>query len=244
MRDQDGTASRAALEAANRRIQAAIEALPDYASPEFWPALAAQGTALPAEVLVHVVRVLRVHGAAADVERAADELIARAYPIAAAIVRRTLLSRPQDREDAICDALAAMWRHIVAGTPFWERNFVGALNAVCISVCRSYLARKRTATVFTDLSTAEEGTAYDERLPDRAADAEQEQLLGRLTYERALASLEPGLREIARLMAEGELTQRQIAARVGCTEKTVYNRLARIRDHLASYFYGEVHDDH
>ena len=244
MTDQDGTASRAAIEAANRRIQAAIDALPDYASPEFWPALAAQGTALPAEVLIHVVRVLRVHGAAADVERAADELIARAYPIAAAIVRRTLLSRPQDREDAICDALAAMWRHIVAGTPFWERNFVGALNAVCISVCRSYLARKRTATAFADLSTAEDGTAYDERLPDRAAEAEQEQLLGRLTYERALASLEPGLREIARLMAEGELTQRQIAARVGCTEKTVYNRLARIRDHLASYFYGEVHDDH
>ena len=244
MRDQDGTASRAALEAANRRIQAAIEALPDYASPEFWPALAAQGTALPTEVLVHVVRVLRVRGPAADVERVADELIARAYPIAAAIVRRTLLSRPQDWEDAICDALAAMWRHIVAGTPFWERNFVGALNAVCISVCRAYLAKKRTATVFADLSTAEVGTAYDERLPDRAVDAEQEQLLGRLTYERALASLEPGLREIARLMAEGELTQRQIAARVGCTEKTVYNRLARIRDHLAGFFYGEVHDDH
>jgi RNA polymerase sigma factor (sigma-70 family) len=244
MRDQDGTASRVGIEAANRRIQAAIDALPDYASPEFWPALAAQGTALPTEVLVHVVRALRVRGPAADVERAADELIARAYPIAAAIVRRTLLSRPQDREDAICDALAAMWRHIVAGTPFWERNFVGALNAVCISVCRSYLARKRTATAFADLSTAGEGTAYDERLPDRAADAEQEQLLGRLTYERALASLEPGLREIARLMAEGELTQRQIAARVGCTEKTVYNRLARIRDHLAGFFYGEVHDDH
>src|ERR687886_45136 len=140
MRDQDGTASRAAIEAANRRIQAAIDALPDYASPEFWLALAAQGTALPTEVLVHVVRALRVRG--------------------------------------------------------------------------------------------------------RAAEAEQEQLLGRLTYERALASLEPGLREIARLMAEGELTQRQIAARVGCTEKTVYNRLARIRDHLAGFFYGEVHDDH
>jgi RNA polymerase sigma factor (sigma-70 family) len=244
MRDQDGTASRAAIEAANRRIQAAIDALPDYTSPEFWPALAAQGTALPAEVLVHVVRALRVRGLTADVERAADELIARAYPIAAAIVRRTLLSRPHDREDAICDALAAMWRHIVAGTPFWERNFVGALNAVCISVCRAYLARKRTAMAFVDLTSGEEGTAYDERLPDRAADAEQEQLLGRLTYERALASLEPGLREIARLMAEGELTQRQIAARVGCTEKTVYNRLARIRDHLASFFYGEVHDDH
>ena len=100
------------------------------------------------------------------------------------------------------------------------------------------------ATAFADLSTAEEGTAYDERLPDRAAEAEQEQLLGRLAYERALTSLESGLREIARLMAEGELTQRQIAARVGCTEKTVYNRLARIRDHLAGFFYEEVHDDH
>ena len=242
MSDGGGAASRAAIDAANRRVQAAIEALPDYASAEFWPALAAQGTALPSEVLVHVVRACCARGL--DAEQAADALIARAYPIAEAIMRRILRSRPHDREDAVCDALAAMRRHIVAGTPFWERNFVGALNAVCISVCRAYLARKRTATPFADLSATREGIDEAARLPDGTAEAEQEHLIGQLIYERALASLDPGLREIARLMAEGELSQRQIAARVGCTEKTVYNRLARIRDHLAGFFYVEAHYDH
>lgn len=241
MREQPAPVSRDAIDAANRRIVEAIAALPDCANPRFWPAVTEQGAALPPEVLVHVVRACRARGLSAEMERAADELIGRAYPIAEGIVRRTLLSRPQDREDAIRDAFAAMWRYIVEDNPFWERNFVGALNAVCISACRRYLARKRSDIPFAELGRPDDETAYDERLRDEAADGEQEALLGRLTYERALASLEPGLREIARLMAEGDLTQRQIAARMGCTEKTVYNRLARIRDHLAGFFNEETH---
>ncbi len=236
MRRQDD-----AIEASNRRTWDAIAALPDYARPDFWPTLRAAGAPPSPEVLVHIVRAFRARGQAADVERAVDELIARAYPIAEGIVRRTLRSRPWDREDAVRDAFAAMWRHIVEDTPFWERNFLGALNAVCISACRMYLAKKRSAATFADLPVSEGGIDYDERLRDRSADQEQEELLGRLTYEKALVSLDPGLREIARLMAEGELTQRQIAAQVGCTEKTVYNRLGKIREHLAGFFYEEAY---
>ncbi len=237
------TVTSGAIEAANRRIEAAIAALPDFDSPAFWTRLAAGDGVVAPEVLVHVLKGFRARGRAADVERAADELIGRAYPIVEGIVRRTLLSRPQDREDAVRDAIAAMWRYIVDDNPFWERNFVGALNAVAVSACRAYMAKKRSYASFADLAGPDE--EFDGALvADRSAEAEQEALLGRLVLERALAALDPPLREIALLMAAGELTQREIAARMGCTEKTVYNRLARIRDHLGRFYDEERGYDH
>jgi len=238
-----GRTPRDVIEAANRRIDAAIAALPDVASPAFWPRLATMDDPMPPEALVYVLKRFRALGRAADVERAAGELIDRAYPIVEGIVRRTLLSRPQDREDAVRDAIAAMWRYIVEDNVFWERNFVGALNAVAVSACRTYLAKKRSYASFADLGGPEE--EFDSgRVRDAGADLEQEQVLGRLVYEKALASLDPPLREIARLAAEGELTQREIAARVGCTEKTVYNRLARIRDNLGRFYNEEKGYEH
>lgn len=231
-----------AIAAANRRIQQEIDALPDFDDARFWVIVGADGHALSAETLVHVLRAYRRQGRDADVERAADSLLSRAYPIAEGIVRRTLLSRPQDRDDAVCDALAVMWKHIAENNPFWERNFLGALHAACISACRTYMARKRSGVAFSDLAHPEGGIDYDGRFRDEATAHAQEAVLGQLTYERALASLDPPLREIARLMAEEALTQRQIAARVGCTEKTVYNRLGKIREGLARFFEGEDDD--
>ena len=237
--------AQATIEAANRRITAAIAALPDLDSPAFWPRLLDEdgGGAAPPEALVYALKRCREHGASADVERAAEALIDRAYPIVEGIVRRTLLSRPQDREDAVRDAIAAMWRYIVEDAPFWERNFVGALNAVTISACRIYLAKKRSYASFADLGRAED--EFDGgRVRDDDAENAQERLLGRLVFEKALAALDPPLRDIARLVAEGELTQKQIATRVGCTEKTVYNRLARIRDHLGRFYDEESRYEH
>jgi len=141
------------------------------------------------------------------------------------------------------DAIAAMWRYIVDDNPFWERNFIGALNAVAVSACRTYMARKRSYASFADLGGLDD--EFDgARVRDGAAEVEQEALLGRLVLEKLLASLDPPLREIAALVASGELTQREIAARVGCTEKTVYNRLARIRDHLGRFYDEERGYEH
>jgi len=237
--------AREAIAAANRRIAEAIAALPNLDSPAFWPWLLDEdgGGAVPPEALVYVLKRCRERGASANVERAAEALIDRAYPIVEGIVRRTLLSRPQDREDAVRDAIAAMWRYVVEDAPFWERNFVGALNAVTISACRTYLAKKRSYASFADLGGAE-GEFDGGRVRDDDAANAQEQLLGRLVFEKALAALDPPLRDIARLVAEGELTQKQIAARVGCTEKTVYNRLARIRDHLGRFYDEESSYEH
>jgi len=234
-----------AIEAANRRIAAAIAALPDLDSPAFWPRLLNEDGdgGVPPEALVYALKRWRERGSSADVERAAEALIDRAYPIVEGIVRRTLLSRPRDREDAVRDAIAAMWRYVVEDDPFWERNFVGALNAVTISACRTYLAKKRSYASFADLGSPD-GEFDGGRVRDAAAEHAQEQLLGRLVFEKALAALDPPLRDIARLVAEGELTQKQIAARVGCTEKTVYNRLARIRNHLGRFYDEESSYEH
>jgi len=248
MEPAGGRAPRAAheaIEAANRRIAIAIATLPDLDSPAFWPRLLAEDEdgGVPSEALVYVLKRCRERGASDDVERAAEALIDRAYPIVEGIVRRTLLSRPQDREDAVRDAIAAMWRYVVEDAPFWERNFVGALNAVTISACRTYLAKKRSYASFADLGGAE-GEFDGGRVRDDDAEKAQEHLLGRLVFEKALAALDPPLRDIARLVAEGELTQKQIAARMGCTEKTVYNRLARIRDHLGRFYDEESSYEH
>ncbi len=228
---------------ANRRIQQAIEALPDYDDGAFWAVVSVRSEVLPPEALVHITRAFRLRGSMADVEQATDLLIARAYPITSGIVRRTLLSRPQDHEDAVRDTFASMWEQVASGGDFWERNFIGALHAACISACRRYLARKRSDIPFAQLDGAAAGAdggsdlpSFEGRLRDDGGEREHDAVVGLLTYERALAVLDPPLREVARLIAEGELTQRQIAARLGCTEKTVYNRLGKVRERLAAYF--------
>ena len=112
------------------------------------------------------------------------------------------------------------------------------------SVTPRSLARKRSDVPFAQLDGAaaagSDGGAdmpsFEGRLRDDGGEREHDAVVGRLAYERALAVLDPPLREVARLIAEGELTQRQIAAHLGCTEKTVYNRLGKVRERLAAYF--------
>ena len=231
-----------AIEAANRRLRDEIAGLPDVESPDFWPWMSARTRQCSPEALVHLTREFKARGRVADIEQATDELVARAYPIAMGIVRRTLLSRPQDHEDAVCDAFTTMWEHIAAGTVFWERNFVGALHAACISACRKYLAKKRSDTSFSKLDAgvaqgdAEALTSFEGRLRDEHGERDHDGVVAAMSYQSMLDLLDPSLREVARLVAEGELTQRQIAAQLGCTEKTVYNRMGKVRARLAAYY--------
>ncbi len=226
-----------AIEAANRRIAALIRGLPAYDDAAFWSRVE-EGERLAPEVLVHITRAFRGRGDAVGIERASDLLIAWAYPIAAGIVRRTLLSRPQDHEDAVRDTLKVMWERVADGTPFWERNALGALHAACISACRMYLAKKRSAVPFAVLDGpgGADGPGFAMRLPDENSDRGHDAIVGAATYDQLLSLLDPPLREVATLIAEGGLTQRQIAHRLGCTEKTVYNRLGKVRDRLAATY--------
>jgi RNA polymerase sigma factor (sigma-70 family) len=210
--------------------------------PGFWSVVAARGVALPPEVLVHVLRAFRARGRGADVERATDLLLAHAYPIAAGIVARCLRSRPRDREDAVLDAFETMWRRIAAGDLFWERNFRGALNAACLSACRRYYAEKRSDTPLAEIRHPPGGAEYDPRFRDVSADQQQRAVLHDLTYPLALAALDSPIREAWRLHTEEELTQAEIAERLGCAKKTVYSRLIRAREQLAAYFQEEDDD--
>lgn len=226
---------------ADERIRRATGSLPDYDSPGFWADISERGQALPPEVLVRVLREFRARGRTADVERAADMLIPRAYAIAEPIIRNGLRSKtPEQREDAVADAISRLWTDVVTGNTFWERNFVGALSAACYSACRKQYAKKRSGPSFADMTHPQARDEWESGLHDSTAQRQQQAVLERLDYERVLETLDPPVREVWRLFHDEELSQKEIAQRLGCADKTVYNRLAKAREHLARHYEEET----
>ena len=77
----------------------------------------------------------------------------------------------------------------------------------------------------------------DEVTPDRRLDAHQE--LKRLAD--AFDRLPDRCREVVWLRRVEELSQKEVAARMGITEKTVEKQIAKGARLIAEYFYGEIH---
>lgn len=224
------------IEAENRRIRAEIDALPAYEDAQFWPTVDAQGEAISPEVLVHIYRVFRQRDRAADTARATDHLIIRAYGMAEKIIGRRLKSHPDDQGDAVHDAFKTMWRHVNSGDPFWERNFRGAMTAACNSACRAYYRPMNSATPLSAAIASPGGADYDALSRDPRADLALESVLTDVTYEQTLASLDEDTRAVVRLVYEEDLRRNEIATRLGCDPKTVYNRLNKAADAFADAF--------
>jgi len=231
----------AAIAVVDEGIRRAFAALPADDDPDFWDAVD-RDAQLPLEVLAHLVRTFHARGQREQLEIATGRLFDRAYPIAVSIIKRNMPSRRQDHDDAVNETFVTMWRHIAAGDLFWERNFKGALYAASISACRKYFAKKRVATPMADITHPPGGVEHDLRFQDDAAAWEYAQVLHEMTYPQAVARLDPPIREVWQLLTEEGLSQAEVAERLGCAKKTVYNRLGKAREQLAA-FYGMGDDD-
>ncbi len=226
----------ARIEAENKRIQDEIEALPSYEDPHFWPALDARGVVTSPEVLVHIYRAFRQRARPQDVAQARDRLIMSAYAVAKKSVSYRLKSHPDNHDDAVQDALITMWKRIQKDDLFWERNFQGAMTAACISACKPYHRPENSAKPLSSLTASSESTDFTPLLKDRIAESVFAEMQTTVVYEQVLASLDDETRDVVRLVYEKDLTRHDIAVRLACDPKTVYNRLKKATEAFAAAF--------
>ncbi|MBS0432876.1 MAG: sigma-70 family RNA polymerase sigma factor [Proteobacteria bacterium] len=101
------------------------------------------------------------------------------------------------------------------------------------------LRRSRVVSIEAMGDLHDSNVLTDERSPDRWLDARQ--TLKRLA--EALDRLPDRCREVVWLRRVEDLPQKQIAARLGISEKTVEKQIAKGTRLIAQYFYGGASDD-
>lgn len=101
------------------------------------------------------------------------------------------------------------------------------------------LRRSRVVSIEAVGDLQDSNVLTDERSPDRWLDARQ--MLKRLA--EAFDRLPDRCREVMWLRRVEDLPQKQIAARLGISEKTVEKQIAKGSRLIAQYFYGGVRDD-
>lgn len=137
--------------------------------------------------------------------------------------RRVFGSGP-DAEDAAQDALVRVWRA--------RHSCASAHPEAWMTVIARNAARSRRTGVA--VRSARERMGLDGRDPaDPHAGDEIAGAPERLTVQQALSRLSPADRKLLSLRYEDDLTQVEIAGRLGWPEGTVKVRLHRLRRHLA-----------
>jgi RNA polymerase sigma-70 factor (ECF subfamily) len=140
-------------------------------------------------------------------ERLTGASLDQAYRIAAVI-----LGNGPDAEDATQDAVVQAWRSF--GTLRDTTRFDAWFQRILVNVCRDRL-RKRRRTPVTELSLATSGE------PSAGFDAVED----RMALERAFARLTPDQAITVVLRFHVDLTQEDVAARMGVPIGTVKSRL-------------------
>jgi hypothetical protein len=184
---------------------------------------------LERETLVAAARAFRRAGDQAAAGRVVGALIARVRPAVRAKVNAWAPLLPPDREDAEAQAILALAEYVNCLEPkeeLWECNFVAPFRLRLITVLKG-LTRRRVPT--TSL-TSEEGDERDD-LPDpRAALA-----FTAVELREAILALDghiPRMGEYLYLSQAG-LTDRECAARLGVTDRTLRHWRARAQALLA-----------
>lgn len=147
-------------------------------------------------------------------------------------------------EDAVMEAAVALWGKLsdlreLPGTLYWESRFGPALKCLLSDVFKTL--RKRTG-MGTEISDADTRSTTEEDAPsalDRAPDPDAERHLGEILGDRSAEALlalvpDPRKREAFRLTAEG-VPQADIAARLECDVRSVYNWNQATRALLRQY---------
>lgn len=231
-----------------RMLKAHYEALPIYASAEFWRALSMSD--LPLEV---IVRCLRLAVARADIpgrNRLLALIIQRTQSLNEQWVRRVLTTsgippaeRPALADDLYADLCECMLRALLdPQRHFWEENFLHCLYFERKHVHRSFMGREgrwfdphvlkcervpRSSLVRLDATPPHEHRTLPlDQLEDEQALA-QLQSIDLSDLLRLVLRLPPPLKAVLLLIFWEGWSEKETAHLLGITDRTVRNRLRK-----------------
>jgi RNA polymerase sigma-70 factor, ECF subfamily len=141
---------------------------------------------------------------------------------------RRVLREPEDAEEAAQEALLRAWRH--------RRSRRSASWAPWVRA----IARNEALRIAAQRSRSAQREVHSEEPPDRG-EVPEDGVVESLALRAMLRPLRQEERDLLRLRYEEDLTNPEIARRLGIPEGTVKVRLHRLRGRLrAEYEQGEV----
>ncbi len=229
-----------------------FQALPAVGTPAYWADLERTGEgALPLEVLVRCLRARLAAGASGDVDRLFAALLTR---IGAALQWRArkeiahyeAAQQMQLAPDIEAECYLELWRKLKdAKQTFLEENFMGCLEFMWRHAVHAILEREgiwqRPGVTHATRVPRQEMDALaagkprpdgGEEMPLEPADTVSvdpaEAVEQRVDLEAAIAELTPEQHQILYDLFWRDLPQKEVAERLGTTNRTVYNRLKTI----------------
>ncbi|HLJ82148.1 MAG TPA: sigma-70 family RNA polymerase sigma factor [Ktedonobacterales bacterium] len=247
-------------------MEQTFQSLPAAGTPDYWRRIeqATPDTALPLEVLARCVRE-RAHAGALDASRricrALLERIQRTVQH-----RMQSTARPYEHgqqhelaSDLAQECYVQLWKELVDPEPtFLCEHFMHALKRLMDHVEHSIMEHegywkrrdvetpkrvpiKEQDSLDKPIAPGEQRTR-GQTLPDPADDYRRVDL--ETDIAALLDALQPEDRNLLHNLFWSELTQEQVAERLGITDRTVRNRLNRILDRLRNDYLGGEEGEH
>jgi RNA polymerase sigma factor (sigma-70 family) len=242
-------------------LDSQFRALPLAGSAAYWQAVA---EALPLEVLVRCFRDRRAAGAADDAERVYVAMLGRVQQQVAAWANGISRHAPKERAQALAydleqECFLALWRELCAqGDTFLAERFVHKLTRIEQHTAHQVMereglwqrpgVRKPTRVPGAETERLDTPRHDEESVPvgARLFDAKAEDAFARAELESDIQTVLDSLTAEDRALVYDRYWDDQppdeIARRLGVTDRTVRNRLARIYAELRRLL-GEPQED-
>lgn len=206
-------------------VEAEIARLSGVATPGF---VAAAGQARHLETLVYAIHQLLRAGRAAEADALAEKLFERASEMLAKAARSRFPHMPDLQEEVLQETARLVWKAVSDTSPtseFWEVHFEEALIRASRSAAKPLYDRLEKEKQHLAPVSRDDEEADAVEVQDTAIDIERD-LLDSEAFHDALFHLDEKARLSLRLLAEG-LTQKEVAATLGITDRTVRNHLTK-----------------
>ena len=152
-------------------------------------------------------------------------------------IRKMLSDKSFDRnfiEEAIRDIYAEMTAQIISRTEksydFWEVRFYKTLTTLTYVYLRKHAAKSRATSLFSELSNENEEANFEDGL--EGSENFSKKLEIKETNKKVLGEMPEDLRKIFILYYRDDETQKTIAAGLHISDRTVRNKLDKIKDFL------------
>lgn len=243
-------------------LEQQFRSLPRAGTPTYWRRIeqATPETALPLEVLARCVRERAHARAGADAQRIFSVMLHQVQPtvqarLYATAKRYASYQKADLAKDLEQECYMQLWRELLDPEPtFFCEHFTHALKRLMDHVEHSIMEREglwKRRNVETprrvpvsERNRLDEPIAPGEQLTlgQTLADDEAEDDYERVDLETDIAALKEALdaeeRELLHELYWSDLTQKEVADRLGITDRTVRNRLERILKQLREGYQG------